>query len=42
MTCKNFKKLLNLSGFFEGGEVPQGIKMGIFKPKPYFQGGWEK
>jgi hypothetical protein len=23
-------------GFIEGGEAPQGIKMGIFKPKAYF------
>jgi len=29
-------------GEFKGGEAPQGIKMGIYKAKPYFQGGWEK
>jgi hypothetical protein len=23
-------------GGFKGSEAPQGIKMGIFKPKPYF------
>jgi hypothetical protein len=23
-------------GEFKGGEVPQGIKMGIYKAKPYF------
>jgi len=23
-------------------KAPRGIKMGIYKPKPYFQGGWEK
>jgi len=25
-----------------GGEAPQSIKMGIYKAKPYYQGGWEK
>jgi len=24
------------------GRSPRGIKMGIYKAKPYFQGGWEK
>jgi hypothetical protein len=23
-------------------KAPRGIKMGIYKPKPYFQGGWAK
>jgi len=29
-------------GGFKGGEAPRGIKMGIYKAKPYFQGGSEK
>jgi hypothetical protein len=27
-------------GGFKGGKAPQGIKMGIYKAKPYFQGEW--
>jgi len=27
-------------GVLMGGEAPRGIKMGIYKPKAYFQGGW--
>ena len=41
-TYKNFRKLLFCGGEFKGGEAPQSIKMGIYKAKPYFQGGWEK
>ena len=26
---------------FKESEAPRGIKMGIYKAKPYFQGGWE-
>jgi hypothetical protein len=39
-TYKNFRKLLILSGVHLGGGAPCQ-KMGIYKPKAYFQGGWE-
>jgi len=29
-------------GDLRGGEAPRSIKMGIYKVKPYFQGGWAK
>jgi hypothetical protein len=29
-------------GEFKGGEAPQSKKWGIYKAKPYFQGGWAK
>jgi hypothetical protein len=35
-------KLLGFTGEFKGGEAPQGIKMDIYKAKPYFQGEWVK
>ena len=54
MTYKNFKKLMNLSRFFEGGESPLAEKwvflsgslifrwMGKIKKNKYFQNYWTK
>jgi len=33
---KIFGEIIVFWGEFKGGEAPQGIKMGIFKPKAYF------
>jgi hypothetical protein len=42
MSYKKFSKTIDLIGEFKGGEAPQGIKMGTYKAKPYFQGGRAK
>ena len=42
----DYQELMKILGnycFFGGnigGEAPRGIKMGIYKLKAYFQGGW--
>jgi hypothetical protein len=44
----DYQELIKISenycfvGEFKGAKPPQSIKMGIYKAKPYFQGGWEK